>query len=329
MRILAGDIGGTKSFLAIFESDGARLVPVREERFESRRFDGLTSIVRSFLSGDAGAISAASFGIAGPIADDECRALNLPWTVNRGRLAEEIGIARTMILNDFQAVGHGLTELTSEDLVCLQEGTPRPGGPIALIGAGTGLGEGFLIREDARYRVHPSEGGHVDFAPRDETEWRLHRRLSGVHGHVSYERILSGSGLHDLYRFFVEDGIAPESKKVRAEMETNDPAAVVTSHALSGDDLACARALDLFVSIYGAEAGNLALKVMASGGVYIAGGIAPRIVPALRDGTLIRSFLDKGRHAALLSAVPVHVIVNEKAGLLGAAALAAEIFRSA
>ncbi len=328
MRILAGDIGGTKSFLAIFVLEGYRLASVREARLESRRFDGMASMVRHFLSGEEGAIDSACFGIAGPIVEESCRALNIPWEIHPGRLAQGIGISRIEILNDFQAIGHGLSQLESNDLICLQEGQPRLDGPVALIGAGTGLGEGFLTREGGRYRVHSSEGGHVDFAPRNETEWRLCRRLSALHGHVSYERILSGSGLGDLYRFVLEDGIAAESTAVRTEMKATDPAAVVTAHALAGNDAACAAALELFVSIYGAEAGNLALKVMASGGVYIAGGIAPRIAGALCDGTFIRSFLDKGRHAALLSAIPVHVIMNERIGLLGAAAKAAESLRS-
>lgn len=329
MQLLAGDIGGTKSFLAIFSFEDRRLALVREARLESRRFDDLASMVRQFLHGEGGPIEAACFGIAGPVVEGRCRALNIPWEIHAARLAKEIGIPRIEVVNDFQAVGHGLELLDTKDVICLQEGRPRPEGTIALIGAGTGLGEGFVTREGDRTRVRPSEGGHVDFAPRDETEWRLHRRLAAIHGHVSYERILSGSGLGELYRFALEDGTAGESPTVRAEMDAADPAAVVTAHALAGDDAACVKALEMFVSIYGAEAGNLALKVMAWGGVYVAGGIAPRIASALRDGSFIRSFLDKGRHAALLSTFPVHLIVNERSGLLGAAVLAAETLRPA
>lgn len=329
MRILAGDIGGTKSFLATFSLEGGRPLLLRDERFESRRFDALAPMALSFLKAEKEPPDAACFGIAGPVIGGECRALNLPWTVKEDQLSRELGGIRVEIVNDFQAIGHGLPRLAASDLEFLQSGHADPHGPIALIGAGTGLGEAFLLRNGGQIHVHPSEGGHADFAARTELEWRLHRRLNAIYGHVSYERILSGAGLNDLYRFLVEEGIAEESLAVRTEMEATDPAAVVSTHALSGDDRACSEALGLFIQIYGAEAGNLALKVMATGGVYIAGGIAPRILDELRQESFIRSFREKGRHAAFLSSIPVCVVVNEKAGLFGAAELAAERFRSA
>jgi len=323
-RLLAGDIGGTKSLLGVFEHDGTRLIPVVEDRYESRRFDGIATMARPLLARAGGTIDVACFGIAGPVVGEECRALNLPWMIHRMRLAEEIGVARTLILNDFQAAGRGLEHLAPDDTVPLQEGTPAPRGTIALIGAGTGLGEGFITQDGDRRFVHPSEGGHADFAPRSAIEWRLRERLARQHGHVSYERILSGAGLEELYSFVVDSGLAPGSRDVRAEMDAGDPAAVVTSRSAAGTDPACRQALRLFVSIYGAEAGNLALKVMAAGGVYLAGGIAPRIVATLRDGEFIRSFRDKGRHEPFLESIPVRVVVNDRVGLLGAAAAAAE-----
>ncbi len=222
----------------------------------------------------------------------------------------------------FVAVGYGIELLGPSDLATLQEGTPTPHGPIALIGAGTGLGQGFLLWEGDHYRVLPSEGGHGDFAPRDKVQVGLLRFLQQQFERVSWERLLSGAGLINTYRYLHSAAVAPEQATVRAEMEKEDPATVISRHALAGTDCLSVRSLDLFCEIFGAQAGNLALTVVATGGVYLAGGIAPRIVERLKDGRFLTAFRDKGRMSELLSRIPVHVIMNPNVGLLGAAAVA-------
>jgi glucokinase len=324
MRVLAGDIGGTKSLLALCETEGETIRIVREARFDSEAYPGLEAIVTEFLGpGGTAGIDAAGFGIAGPIVDGESRAVNLAWQVVESRLAADIGIPRTRILNDLEAVGLGIPRLRPEDAVPLQVGTENPHGTIAVIGAGTGLGEGFLTWSTLGYQAHPSEGGHCDFAPRTSEECALLDFLRTQHDHVSCERVLSGPGLISLYRFVIARG-APESPLVRDEMAAaEDPAPIVTQHALSRSDEACIRALDIFVSVYGAEAGNLALKVMPTGGVYIVGGIAPRIAGKLQDGPFIEAFRSKGRHASILERIPVRLVIEPRVGLIGAASIAA------
>ena len=266
----------------------------------------------------------ACFGIAGPVVNGECRTPNLPWTVSARDLARDIGLSRTSIINDFVAAAHGVGALGAGDLVTLQEGTPAEHGAMALIGAGTGLGEGFLVWDGARYRVHASEGGHADFAASDEATWRLRQALLDEYGRVSWERVLSGAGLAQLYRHLAADSFARERSEVREEMRSGDPAATVTKHALAGDDPLSVKALDIFVTALGAQAGNLALTVLATGGVYLAGGIAPRIVAKLTDDTFLTAFRNKGRLTDLMKRMPVHVIVSPDVGLLGAASAAAE-----
>jgi glucokinase len=325
MRVIAGDIGGTKSLLALMEVDPDQSTYgiLREHTFESKRFDSLTAVVKEFLQEAGSKVNRAGFGLACPVVDDECDTTNLPWHVQRSRLAEEMNISNTILINDFEAIGYGLDLLGPEDIASLQEGTPNPRGPIALLGAGTGLGEAFLIWEADRYRVYSSEGGHADFAPRNDIEMNLLKFLWQRERHVSYERRLSGAGLVGIYKCLVQTGIEPENLSIRAEMEREDAAAVISRHAVAGTDRACVRALDLFAAVYGAEAGNLALKVLARGGVYLAGGIAPKIIDKLRDGTFIEAFRDKGRLSSFVQDVPVRVITNPKVGLLGAALVAA------
>jgi glucokinase len=324
MRVLAGDVGGTNARLAI--ADLGTRIPgiVKEQRYPSGESPGLAPIVRRFLDWAGEPVERACFGIAGPVVDGECRTPNLPWMVSAPELARDIGIPRTSIVNDFVAAAHGVACLGPRDLVTLQEATPAPHGTIALLGAGTGLGEGLLVWDGARYRVYPSEGGHADFAAPDEAGWRMRQSLLDEYGRVSWERILSGAGLAHLYRHLAAERFAPEQPAVQEELRRDDPAAVVTKHALAGDDPLSVRALELFVTAYGAQAGNLALTVLATGGVYVAGGIAPRIVQKLADGTFIHAFRNKGRLADLMSRIPVHVIVSPDVGLLGAARAAAE-----
>ena len=326
MIVLAGDVGGTNARLAVVELDGNGARMVRKETYRSRDFPGLAAIVQRFRA-DAGSLpERACFGIACPVVGGECTAPNLPWTVSARELAAEIGIPRTRIINDFVAIGHGVHLLAPTDLATLQEGEPEPHGSIALIGAGTGLGQGFLVWNGQHYRVLPSEGGHGDFAPRGKLQHGLLQFLEEEFGRVSWERLLSGAGIASTYRYLRAAGVAPEQETVRAEMEREDPAVVVTRHALAGTDCLSDRTLDLFCEILGAQAGNLALTLVATGGVYIAGGIAPRIVERLKTGGAF-AFRDKGRLSELVSRIPVHVIMNPYVGLLGAAAVAATELR--
>ena len=324
MKVLAGDIGGTNARLAIAEIGYGAPRITKEQRYPSGEAPGLAPIVCRFLDGSGEQVERACFGIAGPVVDGECRTPNLPWTVNARELSRDIGIPRTSIINDFVAAAYGVSCLGPGDLVTLQAGRAVEHGTIALIGAGTGLGEGFVVWDGTRYRVHPSEGGHADFAADDEAMWRLRQSLLDEWGRVSWERVLSGPGLAQLYRYLASGDFAPERPDVQREMADADPAAVVTKHALAADDPLSIRALEIFVAAYGAQAGNLALTVLATGGVYLAGGIAPRIVAKLQDGTFIRAFRNKGRLADLMERIPVHVIVSPDVGLLGSARAAAE-----
>jgi glucokinase len=320
--VLAGDVGGTNARLALVELDGRSARIARESRYPSRDYAGLTPIVRHFCEEVASRPDRACFGIACPVVGDDCIAPNLPWTINARTLANEIGIPRTAIINDFVAVGYGIELLGPSDLVTLQEGSPRPQGPIALIGAGTGLGQGFLLWEGDHYRVLPSEGGHGDYAPRGKLQTGLLQFLGQQFGRVSWERLLSGAGIVNAYRYLLASALAQEQVSVRDEMAKEDPAAVIARHGLAKTDCLSDRALDLFCEILGAQAGNLALTLVSTGGVYLAGGIAPRLAERLRSGPFLTAFRDKGRMSELLSRIPVYVIMNPNVGLLGAAAVA-------
>jgi glucokinase len=296
---------------------------VYERRYPTPGTPGLAPIVREFLAGAGPTPQHACFGIACPIVDGTCRTPNLPWTVNAAMLGADIGIPDTHIINDFDAVGYGLARLAPTDFVTLQRGTPTTHGTIALIGAGTGLGQGFLTWDGERYRVHSSEGGHATFAARDEVEWGLRAAMLDEFGRVSSERVLSGAGLVRVYRHLAATSFPRERAQLVDEMTREDPAAVVSEHALAGDDAQAVKALDVFASAYGAAAGDLALTVLATGGVYLAGGIAPRIASKLADGTFIAAFRGKGRLSDLVARIPVQIIMNPDVGLLGAAAAAA------
>jgi glucokinase len=322
VTVLAGDVGGTNARLAMVELDGHTARIVRQSRYRSGDYPGLSPIVLRFCEEVGSLPDRACFGIACPVAGDDCTAPNLPWTINARRLAAEIGVPRSAIINDFVAVGHGIDLLGPADLATLQEGSPTPQGPIALIGAGTGLGQGFLLWEGDRYQVLPSEGGHGDFAPRGRAQTGLLHFLGKQFDRVSWERLLSGPGIVNTYRYLLASAVAPEQATVRAEMEKEDPASVITRHGLAKADCLSDRTLDLFCEMLGAQAGNLALTVVSTGGVYLAGGIAPRIVERLKDGPFLTAFRDKGRMSELLSQIPVRVIMNPNVGLLGAAAVA-------
>jgi len=325
MNVLAGDVGGTNARLALVEVLDGRAT-IREHRtYPSRAYPGLAPIVRTFCAEINARPERACVGVPCPAMEDECRAANLPWRVDARALAADIGIASSALINDFTAIGHGIALLRAEDVETLQPGEPKAGAPIGLIGAGTGLGVGFLTRRGAHYEVHGSEGGHVGFTPRGERQAGLARSLEREYGRVSQERVLSGPGILGTYRYLASNGVAPENPAVRAEIEGGDPAAVIFRLATTGTDALCRHTLDLFVDALGAAAGDLALTVLARAGIYIGGGIAPRIVGHLRDGGFLRAFRDKGRMSDYLARVPVHVIVNPHVALLGAAAVAARL----
>ncbi|MBA3658487.1 MAG: glucokinase [Gemmatimonadales bacterium] len=323
-QVLAGDIGGTNARLAVVEVGGsAKARIVHEARYRSSAAPGLAPIVARYLGETGAKPEVACFGIACPVLDGDCRAPNLPWTVDGRALAREIGIPRTTIINDFAAVGHGIESLSPDEVKVLQEGTVVSGGPVALIGAGTGLGQGYLLREGGQYVVHPSEGGHADFSPTNALERDLLAFLAPDFGRVSWERILSGPGLANIYRFLKTTGAAEEQATVRDEIADGDPAPVITGHGLAGTDELSVKTLELFAGAYGTAAGNLALTVLASGGVYICGGIAPKIVRRLASGVFMEAFRNKGRLSAVLARMPVRVILTDDVALYGAAAVAA------
>jgi glucokinase len=303
--ILAGDIGGTNTRLALFNGGE---YPLRIETVRTAG-ESLTALVDGFLAGAAASVDAACFGVAGTIADNAASGVNLPWDVDGREVAESLG-APVAVVNDLHANARGIEALAAHDLAVLNPGAPRIGNRVVL-SAGTGLGEAGLFWSGSRYQVVATEGGHVDFAPRSELEIDLYRSLAGEYGHVSYERILSGAGLATIYRFITGTESPPSPAEITAE-------------ALSDHTSPSSAALDLFASIYGARAGNAALAYMATGGVFLGGGIPPKIIGRLRDGPFMRAFVDKGRFAPLLSRIPVHVILNDHAALLGAARIAAE-----
>ncbi|MBI3597771.1 MAG: glucokinase [Nitrospirae bacterium] len=317
--ILAGDIGGTKTHLALFRKMNGGLARVRGKIFPSREYAGLEAVIRKFLPTRKTAIDCACFGVAGPVLDGRCETTNLPWTIDAEPIAKTFGIPGVFLLNDLEATAYGSLFLTDEDFHTLNPGRPQPHGNRAVIAAGTGLGEAVLFWDGGGYRASASEGGHTDFGPRGPIEIQLLEYLLKRFPHVSYERIVSGPGLLNIYQFMKDTGRVEEPEWLPGKMAVEDPAAVITEAALAGWSEICVKTVDLFVSIYGAEAGNLALKSLATGGVSLGGGIAPRIITKLLDGQFMKAFADKGRYASLLSPIPVRIILNETVGLLGAA----------
>ena len=321
--ILAGDIGGTNVRLALFEIESGRLARKDEKKFRSREVPGLEGPVEAFLAGRR--VLAAGFGVAGPVRNGRCEATNLPWVVDAAVLARQLALPRVALVNDLFANALGLAELSGEDFAVVNAGTPDPEGNAALISAGTGLGETYLVRVDGRLEPQASEGGHASFAPRNPFEIDLLRHLQRSYRHVSFERVLSGPGLAALYAFERSRSGEREPAWLSAEIAAaGDASPAVTAAALAGRDPVAARTLEHFVSIYGGEAANLALKVLATGGVFVGGGIAPKILPKLLDGTFFGAFCDKGRFAPLLAEIPIRVVTNDRCALLGAARAGAE-----
>lgn len=316
--LLAGDVGGTKTNLALYSTDGD-LVPEVQKTFASASYPSLEAVAKEFLVETGATVERAVVGVAGPVVEGKCAATNLPWTMDEGVLKRELGLVEAKLLNDLEATAYGVPHLEAEDLFVLND-APARSGTKAVIAPGTGLGEAILFFKDGRYHVLPSEGGHVDFGPNSLFEIELLRYLMGKFAHVSYERVCSGLGLPFIYEYLRDNRYAPEVPGVaQALREAEDSTPVLVRAAMSGECELCIAALNTFVSVLGAEAGNLALKVMATGGIYVGGGIPPRILPKLRDGTFMAAFVNKGRFADTLSHVPVYVVLNPKTALLGAA----------
>ena len=308
---IAGDIGGTHTRLALFDPGAAG--PAAVEIYSSRDHDGLEAMIGAFLATHPAHVERACFGVAGPVQNGHVKTTNLAWPVDARRVARMLGIERVRLVNDLYANAYGIADLGPDDVATLREGDPALGGNAAVISAGTGLGEAGLFWDRHRYHVFATEGGHTDFAPRDDQETALRAHLARNHAHVSYERVCSGMGLVAIHDFLSRrEGVGVG----RADAST------ITRAALDGSDEVCVRALDMMVSIYGAEAGNLALKLLATGGIYVGGGIAPRILEKLQAGPFLEALDAKGRFSELLSRIPVHVILNDRTALLGAARLA-------
>jgi glucokinase len=321
--ILAGDIGGTNARLAYFQPQNGHLRLVSERVFPSREHSELGEIVTRFLHDSHARPDAACFGIAGPVRNGRVETSNLPWVIEQSRLAKQIHLPATLLINDLEASAWGIGALAPEDLVPLNQTSGAAVGNQAVIAPGTGLGEAGLFWDGKRHHVFACEGGHSDFAPQGDLQIELLRFLQARFGHVSYERILSGPGLVNVYEFLRQRGCAKESRQVAAARENGDAAPVISRRALDGSELLAEKALDLWISVYGAEASNLALKVMATGGLFLAGGISPKILPKLTGPSFMTAFVDKGRLRPVLESIPVEVVTNEKAGLLGAARCAA------
>ncbi len=342
--ILAGDIGGTKTYLGLFDWHDTRVAPLREEKFWNADFESFEQILEEFLEtpADEGEgepleeteserveispsmpLQAACFGVAGPVVDNRCRATNLPWTIDGNTLTHTLNTSAVRLLNDVEATAHGVLVLDPEETEVVH-GETQDHGTKALVAPGTGLGEAVLYWDGERYHALPSEGGHASFAPTSDLEIDLLRYLRTSYLHVSFERVLSGDGLHVIYQF-LRDTKKNEPTWFAERLPTGDPAALIAEAGLNGKPDICVQALDVFVSILAGEAGNCALKSLARGGVYLGGGIVPKIMPKIRDQRFAQTFMAKGRYKRLLGSIPVHVILNDKAALLGAASVAANV----
>lgn len=320
--LLAGDIGGTKTDLALFSREAGPRAPLAEATFRSARYPSLEALARMFLTRVDLSPSRASFGVSGPVVGGHAEITNLPWVMEETQLASALGLSSIRLLNDLDAIAHAVPFLEAADVYTLHAAEPAAGGAMAIIAPGTGLGEAFLIWDGSRYGPQASEGGHADFAPTNAFGVELLRYLLGRFEHVSYERVCSGRGLPNIYAYLRDSGYADEPGWLAEQLATaDDPTPVIANAALDEKTPCelCVATLNAFVSILGAEAGNLALKVVATGGVYLGGGIPRRILPALKHERFMKAFESKGRLSDLMARIPVHVIVNPKAALLGAA----------
>jgi glucokinase len=327
--ILAGDVGGTKIDLALCKFDRGQLVTVHEHKFHARDYPGLVQVVDAFLEecktslGEPASVLAACFGVPGPVRNGRLKLTNLPWVLDANQLTDELKIKHVFLINDLEANGYGIDELTPEQILVLSPGDPAAEGNRGLIAAGTGLGEAILVWNGHSYLPMASEGGHSDFAARTEDEIELLRYLyKTLGGRVSSERVVSGLGLANVYAFCRDVKKIPEPQWLKDRMQSEDPNAVIGELGEAGTSDLCVQALDIFVSAYGAEAGNLALKILSTGGMYVGGGIAPKLLKKMQDGTFMKAFTDKGRLSDLLVQTPVRLILESRAALMGAAAYA-------
>jgi glucokinase len=345
--LLAGDIGGTKTILRVVEAQADHTETAKnslfEKRYTSRDFPDLVPMVQAFLkeaqaqTGQSFAPEKACFGIAGPVVDNTSKVTNIAWTLEGDRLSEQLSISKVSLINDFAAIGYGILGLNDSDLHSLQKGQPKANAPIAVIGAGTGLGQGYLVHNGTSYQVFESEGGHVDFAPRTELEFQLASYLLEKLNieRISAERVISGQGIIAIYEFLRDRNFAQESPEIAEIIHTwdteigreksVDPAAAISTSALEKRDRLSEKTMQMFIDAYGAEAGNQALKLLPYGGLYIAGGIAAKVLPLMEEGSFLRSFALKGRMRSLMEKVPVQIVLNPQVGLIGAALCAARL----
>jgi glucokinase len=327
--ILAGDVGGTKIDLALCKFDRGQLQTVHEHKFHAKDFRGLAQVVETFLdeckqtTGQSPDVLSACFGVPGPVRNGRLKLTNLPWELDAAKLAVELNIQHVFLINDLEANGYGIPELAPEQILTLSKGDPAAEGNRGLIAAGTGLGEAILVWNGQKHLPIASEGGHSDFAARNEEEIELFRYLQkAVGGRVSSERVVSGLGLANIYAFCRDVKGLPEPAWLKDRMRTEDPNAVIGELGESGASDLCVETLNIFISAYGAEAGNLALKILSVGGMYVGGGIAPKLLKKMQDGTFMKAFTDKGRLSGLLVHMPVLLILESRAALMGAAAYA-------
>lgn len=332
MNVLAGDIGGTKTNLGIFAVNAQQVSSIVEATYISASYHSLEEIITDFLAQlkinkQEAPVTTACFGVAGPVKNNHCEVTNLPWIIDALQIKKQFGWQAVNLLNDLEANAWGIAALDEDDFIILNEGDlnthSSASGNASIIAAGTGLGEAGLFWDGTKHIPFASEGGHTDFSPGTEQEYRLHQFLSNkYHGHVSWERIVSGMGLENLYQFLCYEAQCQPPAWLQQQMQSGDTAAAIANAAMTGKDKLCQQALDWFIHLYGVEAGNHALKIMSSGGVFLGGGIAPKIIQQLQSGSFMQAFCDKGRMRHLLEAMPVKVIMNDKTALYGPALFA-------
>ena len=344
MYLLAGDIGGTKTILRLVAATDDGLRTDLEKRYVSNEFPDLVPMVQTFVAeaedklGQSIQPRRACFAIAGPVVNNTSKLTNIAWNLDGDRIAKELALEKATLINDFEAIGYGVLGLTEDDMHTLQPGKPSETAPVAVIGAGTGLGQGFLMRHNGKATVFPSEGGHADFAPRSELEFQLLKYLLDKHHitRISAERVVSGQGIVAIYQFLRDRGIGQESPELAEVVNTwekeagvtpksVDAAAAISRAAQQEEDSLAKRTMDIFIRAYGAEAGNLALKLLPYGGLYVAGGIAAKNIPLITSGIFLEAFTHKGRMSKLLQEIPVHIVLNARVGLIGAARCAGEL----
>jgi len=323
LKVLSGDIGGTKTRLAIVHFGSGNPEITNEIVCKSDDYPSFNHVLSGFLSQSGAAIEVASFGVAGPVHAGVCETTNLHWVIDAGQIRKEFGWQQVTLLNDLEAVGRGIRLMDESDLQVINQGVARKGNR-AVIAAGTGLGEAGLYWDGRQHQSFACEGGHTDFSPTTDTEIAFMKWLAAQYGHVSWERVVSGMGLENIYRFLLDYRHTSVPDWLAIQLREGDAAAAVSSAGISGKEPTCIEALDLFVRFFGAEAGNHALKMMATGGVYIAGGIAPRILERLKQADFIEAFCSKGRMTSLMHDMPVSVVLNDQVALLGAALYATE-----